>query len=413
MGIRIASDNGLWRGNRLPFVINRAALDAADAAAGVAVGTGVANANVAINDWNAATPFLQLTARDGEMNFVEFMPTPDSAPCGSPIGMRGGRQQIQCGAGPILHEIGHAAGLWHEQSRQDRDSFVTINADNVNPIRLHNFEIHDDDGTDLGEYDYASLMHYGRMTFAKAAGLITIVAPAGMTIGAATTLSSDDLNALQLMYEARVGWTLMRGKLMHVSTGTTNVQWGVNSDNDIFVRDGNVWNQISGKLNQISVAADGTVWGVNSSNDIFRRDGNSWTQISGELKYVSVGSSTLVWGVNSDNDIFRRDGNSWTQISGKLKQISVASDGTIWGVNASNNIFRRDGNSWTQISGSLKHVSVGSATEIWGVNSGDEIFFRDVRNNQWEIVSGQLDQISVAADGSIWGVNSNDDIFRR
>jgi hypothetical protein len=353
------------------------------------------------------------------MNFAEFVPSPDPAACGSPVGMRGGRQEIQCqpagGIDTILHEIGHAAGLWHEQSRQDRDSFVTVNTDNVNPMRLHNFVQHVSDGTDLGEYDYASLMHYGPMDFAKAAGLITIVAPAGTNIGASTTLSADDLTALQLMYKDRVRWTLMRGKLKHVSTGAANVQWGVNSDNDIFRRGKKVWHPIPGKLNQISVAADGTVWGVNSSNDIFRRDGESWRQIDGKLQYVSVGSSTHVWGVNSDNDIFRLrpDGVSWERIDGKLKQISVASDGTIWGVNAKNNIFRRDGISWTPISGSLKHVSVGSATEIWGVNSGDEIFFRDVPKEEWEIVSGQLDQISVAADGSIWGVNSNDDIFRR
>lgn len=65
--------------------------------------------------------------------------------------------------GTVAHEVGHAIGFKHEQSRPDRDSHVKVNEENVISSKLHNFDKYpdtylDDKGV---PYDYTSNMHYG------------------------------------------------------------------------------------------------------------------------------------------------------------------------------------------------------------------------------------------------------------
>ena len=159
----------------------------------------------AVNHWtqNTSMRFVQRTAANASQypDYVRFRP---ASGCWSQVGMRGNKQEIGlaagCGTGSVIHEIGHAWGLWHEQSRSDRDSHVTINWQNIEAGKEHNFNQHITDGDDYGAYDYDSIMHYPTWAFSKNGNPTIETIPPGIPIGQRSSLSAGDIATIHAMY---------------------------------------------------------------------------------------------------------------------------------------------------------------------------------------------------------------------
>ena len=93
------------------------------------VTSGSSNLDTALSQFNATfTGIIQFVARGSETDYVDFdLDTGNhNGTCESFVGHVGGAQQvggsIDCNVGTLLHEMGHVVGLYHEQSRPDRDT---------------------------------------------------------------------------------------------------------------------------------------------------------------------------------------------------------------------------------------------------------------------------------------------------
>jgi hypothetical protein len=94
----------------------------------------------------------------------------------SGVGKLGGPQNFLIDGwtrGVLCHELGHALGLVHEHQRSDRDNFVTILTQNIQPGFEFAFALLPN-SNNRGAYDFLSVMHYARHDFAINPDLDTI-----------------------------------------------------------------------------------------------------------------------------------------------------------------------------------------------------------------------------------------------
>ncbi len=204
---RTCWSSNFWPSRTIPFVIS-----------GNVDATRDSLARVAMDTWERVCD-INFVPRSGQSNYIRIIA--DSNVNSSFIGPIGGRQDVKITSWfriTICHELFHAMGFYHEQSRPDRNTYVEIIWDNIEEDKEHNFDRHSGAGEWWGRYDFRSIMHYSSCAFdIETCGLsccTTIAMRPGYevyqdSIGNRSELSHMDSLTAKFMFSDHTDWSFM------------------------------------------------------------------------------------------------------------------------------------------------------------------------------------------------------------
>ncbi|KAK6169364.1 hypothetical protein SNE40_020432 [Patella caerulea] len=193
----ITDKSKLWPGAVLPYYISSGYSSSDQASIRAAMHTIEEKTKV-----NGKT-CIHFTPHTNQRQYIRFA---SGTGCHTPVGMGHSSSTVTLGRGclrigTIMHEINHALGSWHEQSRHDRDSYVTIDFSNIQKGHEHNFNKYTNIDEEGQHYDYESVMHYSAHAFAVDRRKPTIIPKQrGAVIGQRTHLSPIDIKEMQILY---------------------------------------------------------------------------------------------------------------------------------------------------------------------------------------------------------------------
>jgi hypothetical protein len=147
----------------------------------------------------AGVTFIPRTTESARLNIGEFGGN------WSYVGRSGGQQNLSIynWTSPLIicHELIHALGRYHQQSRTDRDNYIQVNWENIDDDYEYNYYISDSD--EFGPYDFESVMHYSQWSFSIGGPTMTCLPGYEQwqnVMGQRDYLSGGDMATLQYMY---------------------------------------------------------------------------------------------------------------------------------------------------------------------------------------------------------------------
>ncbi|XP_063691481.1 uncharacterized protein LOC134823830 isoform X2 [Bolinopsis microptera] len=270
------------------------------------------------------------------LNETDYLNITSEKGCYSWVGKRGGPQEVSVGSGCvtmgiIAHELSHAIGFYHEQSRPDRDTFVELIKDNIRQTQLENFEKrHETEVDSLNvPYDYGSIMHYGLKDFSenKLPTLKTLQqVPSGVQIGQRVRLSIHDIEQANRLYKCPKKEPSDRevsrsNRKVGVSLGDSLMIVGGNQDTtEPLCLDGMTYKGNFVLVTMCSLSKSSLKWSW-TDNYQLRNDGNTLCLSVDQENHMVGGSEDVPMKMTTcdDND----DRQKWICTGGFLKNLAL------------------------------------------------------------------------------------------
>lgn len=325
----------------------------------------------------------------------------------SPVGRQGGEQKLflnnNAPFGTVVHELLHAVGIWHEQSRSDRNNFVKILEENVRGGTENNFQI--EPGTISGGYDYCSIMHYSQMAFSKN-GANTIqcltngsITPCPSCLGQRNGLSQGDIRGIDQLYSS-------------VSRFPCQTRFPRPSDTR---KDANVTavSATKGGATLFTVGEDGGVWSTYYDSRVANPKWEAWFPLGGKVRpgtqvtavstveggisLFVVGLDDAIWSAYYDPRVANPKWTDWFSLGGKARAgttisavsaaygsvslFIVGANGSVWSKYFDARVANAKWSDWFSLGGGVK---IGSdIAAISTVEGGISLFVVGLDDAVW------------------------------